>query len=111
MMAFCQGARHAVRHLRQARGRRGPGELPAAGVLAERADANGVPARLLTAEQAREYEPEVSCVAALRVESTGIISYRGVCEQLVADLTSAGADLRLGTAVTGISASSSEVPW
>jgi (S)-2-hydroxyglutarate dehydrogenase len=87
----------------------GPAELPQLRVLAERAEANGVPARLLTPEEAREYEPEVSCVAALRVETTGIISYRGVCEQLVADLSAAGADLRLGTAVTGISASSSEV--
>lgn len=84
-------------------------ELPQLRLLAERAAANGVPARLLTAEEAREYEPEVSCVAALRVESTGIVSYRGVCEQLVADLAAAGADLRLGTAVTGISASPSEV--
>jgi L-2-hydroxyglutarate oxidase len=85
------------------------GELPQLRVLAERAEANGVPARLLTPEEAREYEPEVSCVAALRVESTGIISYRGVCDQLVSDLTAAGADLRLGTAVTGIAASAREV--
>ena len=86
-----------------------PAELPQLRVLAERAEANGVPARLLTPEEAREYEPEVSCVAALRVETTGIVSYRAVCEQLVADLSAAGADLRLGSAVAGISASSSEV--
>src|SRR4051794_14967549 len=51
----------------------GEEEIPALEVLAERAAANGVPAKRITPAEAREYEPEVSCVAALRVESTGII--------------------------------------
>ncbi|RJQ77394.1 L-2-hydroxyglutarate oxidase [Pseudonocardiaceae bacterium YIM PH 21723] len=74
-------------------------ELPALRTLHERAEANGVPARLLTAEEAREYEPEVACVAALRVESTGIIDYAAVCRALADDLD---ADLRLNTRVTDI---------
>ncbi|MEU3274058.1 L-2-hydroxyglutarate oxidase [Saccharomonospora sp. NPDC006951] len=77
-------------------------ELPALGVLAERAEANGVPARLIGEDEAREYEPEVSCVRALRVESTGIIDFPGVCSALVSMLTEAGADLRLGTPALGI---------
>ena len=80
------------------------GERPQLQVLLDRAQANGVPARMLSKEEAREYEPEVSCVAALRVESTGIISYRGVCEALVADLTAAGATLLNGVRVTDITA-------
>lgn len=77
-------------------------ELPQLRMLADRAVANGVPARLITPEEAREFEPEVSCVAALRVESTSIISYRAVCQTLVEDLTAAGAVLRTGVRVTGI---------
>lgn len=77
-------------------------ELPALAVLAERAAANGVPARLISAEEAREYEPEVACVSALRVESTGIIDFPAVCEALAGLLADAGADLRLSTPVLGI---------
>jgi L-2-hydroxyglutarate oxidase len=77
-------------------------ELPALAVLAERAEANGVPAKLVSPDQAREYEPEVACVSALRAESTAIIDFPGVCAALVRLLTDAGADLRLNTAARGI---------
>ncbi|MEU6641350.1 L-2-hydroxyglutarate oxidase [Saccharomonospora sp. NPDC046836] len=78
------------------------GELPALDVLAERAAANGVPARMISAAEAREYEPEVSCVRALRVESTGVIDFPAVCTALVRLLQHGGADLRLGTPALGI---------
>lgn len=77
-------------------------ELPALRVLAERAEANGVPARMISPNEAREYEPEVSCVQALRVESTGIIDFPAVCAALVRLLEDGGADLRLGTPALGI---------
>jgi L-2-hydroxyglutarate oxidase len=77
-------------------------ELPALRVLAERAEANGVPAKLISSEEAREYEPEVACVKALRVESTGIIDFPGVCAALVRLLEAKGADLLLGTPALGI---------
>ncbi len=77
-------------------------ELPALWTLAERAKANGVPAKLISRAEAVEYEPELDCVAALRVESTGIIDFPAVCEALVALLTEAGADLRLSTPALGI---------
>jgi L-2-hydroxyglutarate oxidase len=77
-------------------------ELPALNALAERAEANGVPAKLIDPAQAREYEPEVSCVSALRVESTGIIDFPGVCAAMVRELTQAGAELRLSTPALGI---------
>jgi L-2-hydroxyglutarate oxidase len=82
----------------------GEGELPALAELARRAEANGVPARLISREEAREYEPEVSCVRALRVESTGIIDFPGVCRALAGLLADKGADLRLGTSARGIRA-------
>ncbi|MEV0677126.1 L-2-hydroxyglutarate oxidase [Actinosynnema sp. NPDC050436] len=68
-------------------------ELPGLHALAERAEANGVPAKLISAEEALDHEPEVACVRALRVESTGIIDFPAVCRALVDRL--AGHDLRL----------------
>lgn len=79
-----------------------PSERAALHVLAERAEANGVPARLIGPTEAREHEPEVSCVEALRVETTGIIDFPAVCETLARLSTSAGADLRLGTRAVAI---------
>ncbi|MGH3632421.1 MAG: L-2-hydroxyglutarate oxidase [Sciscionella sp.] len=76
--------------------------LPRLRVLAERAEANGVPAKLITPAEATDYEPAVACVAALRVESTGVIDYPRVCAALVRLLTDTGADLRLSTPALGI---------
>ncbi len=72
-------------------------ELPRLRALAERALANGVPARLIGPEEAAGYEPHVACVGALRVESTGIVDYRGVCEALADQVRDAGGEVRLGT--------------
>ncbi|MFD2418161.1 L-2-hydroxyglutarate oxidase [Amycolatopsis pigmentata] len=79
-------------------------ELPALAELARRAEANGVPARLISREEALEYEPEVSCVRALRVESTGIIDFPAICRALAGLLADKGADLRLSTPARGIRA-------
>ncbi|MDQ2583190.1 L-2-hydroxyglutarate oxidase [Saccharothrix yanglingensis] len=75
-------------------------ELPRLEALAERATANGVPARRVSAAEAREYEPEVAAVAALRVESTGVIDFPAVCDALVRELGEQ--DLRPGTPALGI---------
>lgn len=77
-------------------------ELPALDELERRGVANGVPLRRLDPSGAREYEPEVRCVAALRVESTGIIDFAGVSEAMAAQLRDAGADLRTGTEVLAV---------
>jgi L-2-hydroxyglutarate oxidase len=81
-------------------------ELPGLNALAARATANGVPARMVTPAEAHEHEPEVACVAALRVESTAIIDFAAVCEVLAKQLSEAGAELRLSTAARAIRASS-----
>jgi L-2-hydroxyglutarate oxidase len=81
-------------------------ELPALKVLAERAEANGVPAKMISPSEAAAYEPEVACVGALRVESTGIIDFPAVCAVIVKLLDEAGADLRLTTPALGIRAGS-----
>lgn len=77
-------------------------ELPRLRALHERAQANGLRVRLITAEQAREYEPEVSCLAALHVADTGIVNFAAVCAVLADLVESAGGRVRLGTRVTGL---------
>ena len=77
-------------------------ELPRLRVLAERAQANGVPAQMLSAAAAREREPEVSCLAALHVESTGITDFGAVCEVLAGLVREHGGEVRLGTRVTAL---------
>ncbi|HEU0129023.1 MAG TPA: FAD-dependent oxidoreductase, partial [Pseudonocardiaceae bacterium] len=79
-------------------------ELPALAELERRGVANGVPVRRLAAAQAREYEPEVACVAALRVATTGIVDYAAVARELAAELAADGAELRPGAEVLGVHA-------
>lgn len=74
-------------------------EVPQLEKLAGRAAANGVPARRLTLTEAREFEPHVRAVAALRVESTGIVDYPGVCRALAADVEAAGGRILFGEEV------------
>lgn len=73
-------------------------ELPRLDALAKRAEQNGVPARLITPDEAREYEPHVSVVSALRVETTGIVDYVGVCRAMATEITAAGGEIRFDTA-------------
>ncbi len=77
-------------------------DLPRLHALAERARANGVPARLIDQVEAKELEPEVSCLAALHVTSTGITDFGAVCEVLARLVRNRGGEVRLGTRVTAI---------
>ncbi|MGB6180844.1 MAG: L-2-hydroxyglutarate oxidase [Rhodococcus sp. (in: high G+C Gram-positive bacteria)] len=80
-------------------------QIPALEALAERGAINGVPCRMVSAAEAREYEPAVRAVKALRVESTGIVDYRAVCTALRAEIVSAGGDVILGAEVIAIEGS------
>ncbi|WP_347123000.1 L-2-hydroxyglutarate oxidase [Microbacterium sp. SY138] len=77
-------------------------ELPNLKELERRAQANGVPTRWLTAAEAHEYEPHVACVAALRVETTGIIDYAAVSRRLAEMAAEHGAEMILGAQATAI---------
>jgi L-2-hydroxyglutarate oxidase len=77
-------------------------EVPRLHALHERATANGLPVTLIGPAQAREYEPQVACVAAMQVASTGIVDYGAVCGGLAELLGKAGARLRTGERVTGL---------
>ncbi|MFD0747684.1 L-2-hydroxyglutarate oxidase [Phytohabitans flavus] len=102
MVEFC--AEHGIRH--EVCGKlivaTGTDELPRLRALHERAVANGLPVRLLSKDEATEYEPHVNCVQALHVASTGIADFAAVCHTLAALAEKAGAEVRFGTKVTGI---------
>ncbi len=72
-------------------------ELPRLQNLAERATANKVSARVINADEAREWEPHVATVGALRVEPTAIIDYVGVCRAMIEEITAAGGEIRFET--------------
>ena len=57
---------------------------------------------MISAEEAREYEPNVAAVAALRVESTGIVDFRGVCDALRKHIEQAGGEICFGQRIVGI---------
>ncbi|WP_207669998.1 L-2-hydroxyglutarate oxidase [Orlajensenia flava] len=86
-----------------------PEEVSRLHSLHERAIQNKVPVQLLTASQAAEYEPEVACVAALRVETTGIIDYGAVSRRLAELAVETGAEMLLSTQATRISVTGSGV--
>jgi L-2-hydroxyglutarate oxidase len=77
--------------------------------LHRRALANGVPCRLIDADEASDYEPEVYAIEALRVDTTGIIDYPAVCSALATMAQGHGANLVTGARVTGVHATPSGV--
>jgi (S)-2-hydroxyglutarate dehydrogenase len=77
-------------------------ELPRLDALFGRATANGLPVTRVTPEQAREYEPNVSCVAGIHVASTGIVDFGQVGRTLADLVAKAGGEVRLDTRVTGL---------
>ena len=78
-------------------------QVPKLEELHRRGRANGVPCRPVTPAEAREHEPHVACVAALRVETTGIVDYVGVSRTLARLVEAAGGEVRLATTVESIS--------
>ena len=77
-------------------------QLPALKELLRRGTQNGVPCRLIDPDEARSYEPHVQCVAALRVDTTGIVDYRGVCAVLMRLIMEAGGEIHFNSEVTGV---------
>jgi (S)-2-hydroxyglutarate dehydrogenase len=84
-------------------------EVPRLEALAARASANGVTCRLISMDEAREYEPHLGGVAALRVENTGIVDYKAVSAKLAELAAQQGANLILGTRARAIRSSDREV--
>ncbi|HEY5981323.1 MAG TPA: L-2-hydroxyglutarate oxidase [Microlunatus sp.] len=81
-----------------------PEQLASLERLYDRGQANGVPVRRVDQDEAREFEPYVACVAGLRVETTGIVDYVGVCRTLASLVTERGGRLLTGEEIVGIDA-------
>lgn len=67
--------------------------------LQDRAAANGVPVRWLSASDAREMEPELQCTAALLSPSTGVVDSHGFMLALQGDFEASGGMVALGSTV------------
>lgn len=78
------------------------GQIPAVHELMRRGEANGVPCRLLDPAEARVFEPNVDCVAAIRVESTGVVDYGAVSQTLRHLIEQADGEVRCEARVVGI---------
>jgi L-2-hydroxyglutarate oxidase len=75
-------------------------EVPRLRALHERGQQNGLTGlRWLTAEQAREVEPHVHCVAALHVAEEGIVDYAAVCATYAQHIRAAGGTIHTGAEV------------
>ncbi|MEO1622481.1 MAG: L-2-hydroxyglutarate oxidase, partial [Cyanobacteria bacterium J06632_3] len=83
-------------------------EVPALEAIYEKGLKNGTDVVKVSAEEASEIEPHVSCVQALHVKTTGIVSYRAVCQKFVELIEQQGADLFLNTKVDNILEKSDE---
>jgi (S)-2-hydroxyglutarate dehydrogenase len=86
-----------------------PSQIPALTELYRRGQANGVPCTMIDADKAKEYEPYVSAVSAVRVESTGIVDFRGVCDVLRRRIEQTGGEIRFGQRIVGITSRSDAV--
>jgi (S)-2-hydroxyglutarate dehydrogenase len=77
-------------------------ELPLLENLFCRAQENGLPVEKISAERAKEIEPHVRCIAALRLPSTGIVSFRAVARKYAELVRGAGGDICCATRVHAI---------
>ncbi len=79
-------------------------ELPLLENLYKRGWENGLSVTKLGAEEVKEIEPHVRCLAGIRVPTTGIVDYKHVCQKYVDLIGIQGGELRLNSKVEKISA-------
>ena len=77
-------------------------EIPRLENLYSRGLENGIEVKRITAEEVKEVEPHVSCVAGIKVYSTGIANYKQVCLKYAEIIKQQGGELRLNTKVEKI---------
>lgn len=82
-------------------------ELPQLDTILQRGQQNGLQnLKKLSREELHEYEPHVNGIAGIHVPQAGIINYTKVAEKYSQKLREGGAEIHLGTKVTGIRVSS-----
>ncbi|ERT08245.1 NAD(P)-binding Rossmann-like domain protein [Lyngbya aestuarii BL J] len=79
-----------------------PEELPLLENLYQRGLENGLEIQKITAEQVKEVEPYVQCLAGIKVNSTGIVNYTQVAQKYAEIIAERGAKLQLSTKVETI---------
>jgi L-2-hydroxyglutarate oxidase len=77
-------------------------ELPLLENLYKRGLENGIKIAKISAEEVTEIEPYVSCLAGIRVFSTGIVDYKQVCQKYADLIEATGGELHLNTKVEKI---------
>ncbi|BAZ01310.1 FAD dependent oxidoreductase [Tolypothrix tenuis PCC 7101] len=77
-------------------------EIPRLENLYKRGLENGIKVQRISPEEVREIEPHVSCVAGIKVFSTGIANYKQVSEKYAELIQQQGGYLRLNTKVEKI---------
>ena len=77
-------------------------ELPLLENLYQRGLENGLNVTKLKPEEVQEIEPHVSCLAGIRVPTTGIVNYRQVCQKYAELIQAQGGELFLSTKVEKI---------
>lgn len=77
-------------------------QLPLLENLYNRGLENGLNVTKISAEQVKEIEPHVSCIAGIRVPTTGIVNYKQVCQKYAELIQAQGGELRLNTKVEKI---------
>jgi L-2-hydroxyglutarate oxidase len=75
-------------------------ELPLLDKLFQRGLDNGLPVKKLRAEEVREIEPHVRCLAGIKVPTTGIVDYREVCAKYAELVRERGGSVITGARVT-----------
>jgi L-2-hydroxyglutarate oxidase len=76
--------------------------VPMLDVLEERGRQNGLAPRRITAEEVREREPHVACLAGLDVGETGIVKFSTVLRALGDVVAEKGGEVRTGSRVVSI---------
>ena len=76
-------------------------ELPLLDSLYQRGLDNKLEITKISSEQVKEIEPHVSCLAGIKVKSTGIVNYKQVCAKYAAIAAEQGVDLHTNTRVMG----------
>lgn len=74
-----------------------------------RCQENNLEVHRLDQTQLKEREPNIKGLAALYVPSTGVVSYREICQKLAELFVGKGGELRLGTEVVGLDESHERV--
>lgn len=77
-------------------------ELPLLENLYQRGLENGIPVEKISSEEAKEIEPHLSCIEAIKVFSSGIVDYGKVAQKYAELFKENGGEICLNTKVFGI---------